>query len=92
MEPNFTDPSSGQLAPHSAAEPTPEQRTVDDGKDHHRDGLGSTRALTDAAGVLTDTSQADKFGVAGAGAGSSTQPGSTVAPHWHALGTTPARH
>ncbi len=36
---------------------------------YHGDGLGSTRALTDAAGVLTDSYQTDEFGVAGTRAG-----------------------
>jgi RHS repeat-associated protein len=41
---------------------------------YHGDGLGSVRALTDAAGLITDTAQADPWGVAGLGAGSSAQP------------------
>jgi RHS repeat-associated protein len=41
---------------------------------YHGDGLGSVRALTDAAGAITDTAAADPWGVAGTGAGSSAQP------------------
>jgi RHS repeat-associated protein len=41
---------------------------------YHGDGLGSVRALTDAAGAITDTYVADPWGVAGVGAGSSAQP------------------
>ena len=41
---------------------------------YHGDGLGSIRALTDGAGVLTDSYVGDEYGVPGTGAGTSDQP------------------
>jgi RHS repeat-associated protein len=40
----------------------------------NRNILGSTWALSDAAGALTNSYQTDEYGVPGAGAGTSTQP------------------
>ena len=41
---------------------------------YHADGLGSVRALTDAAGVLTKSYETDEFGIPGASAGTGDQP------------------
>jgi RHS repeat-associated protein len=41
---------------------------------YHADRLGSIRAITDAAGTVTATFQADEFGVPTASTGTSTQP------------------
>jgi RHS repeat-associated protein len=41
---------------------------------YHTDGLGSVRALTDAAGAVTATSRTDEFGIPTAATGSSGQP------------------
>jgi RHS repeat-associated protein len=66
---------------------------------YHADGLGSVRALTDAAGLVTDTYVTDPYGVPGTGAGSSTQPfgytgeqrdGETGFMHLRARGYDPA--
>jgi hypothetical protein len=62
---------------------------------YQRDGLGTVRALTDGAGVLTATREVDEFGLPTRSQGPSAQPfgspGSSATPRPQSRAVPPAR-